>query len=247
MLVWQYDAAWAQAPALPQDSMNIRAVVYGDGLVSGYKLHPDQSLAAKLNRRIRQGGFTNVTVMDMSGPSETTGTGVERLRTLLDQKPDIVIVALGDNDGREGISIEIAYKNLLTIVSVLSQRKIYVILVGYKAPADKGYVYDKRFEAMYTNLQDTFGFAFYPFVLNGIVDNQDMSMADGYHPNNKGMEMMSEQIYPLLDGAVRWAWTAKEQHQEWMEQRNEEGAGISTVPGIPTPPQDAPVTAPIPH
>ncbi|MDE3059578.1 MAG: arylesterase, partial [Pseudomonadota bacterium] len=118
------------SPALAQD---IRVVVYGDSLTSGYELQPEQAFPARLDSKLKAVGFTNVKVINMSVAGETTAGGVERMPSLLAQHPDIVVVELGANDALRGINTIMISSNLSNIVNQLHSNNIYVVLIGMKA------------------------------------------------------------------------------------------------------------------
>ncbi|MDE3060949.1 MAG: hypothetical protein KGJ06_08050, partial [Pseudomonadota bacterium] len=81
---------------------------------------------------------------------------------------------------------------------------IYVVLIGMKAPPNMGYNYATEFENMYRQIAEAYSVPLYPFALDGIVGREDLNLADGYHPNAKGVDVMMDYIYPLVDTAVRW-------------------------------------------
>ena len=60
--------------------------------------------------------------------SDTSTHGVARLQTVVDHKPDVVIVGFGMNDWRKGISKETFRDNMRSIVDELKRHKARVIL-----------------------------------------------------------------------------------------------------------------------
>lgn len=196
----------------------IRITVFGDSLMSGYQLQPEQAFPAKLERKIKEYGFTNVTVSDMSVPGETTAGGVERIDTVVAQRPDIVVLELGANDALRGINTGVIYNNLSTILSKLVQNQVYVVFIGNKAPASMGYSYSVQLEQSYKTLADAYKVAFYPFALAGVVGHPELSLADGYHPNARGVDIMVERIYPLVDAGLRTLWNNMAYQREYQRQ-----------------------------
>src|SRR5687768_18004915 len=89
----------------------IRMIVYGDSLMSGYQLQPEQAFAAKLDRKLKEYGFDNVEVINMSEAGMTTAGGVERIQQVVNQRPDIVVLELGANDALRGINNGVIFKN----------------------------------------------------------------------------------------------------------------------------------------
>jgi acyl-CoA thioesterase I len=193
----------------------IRIVVYGDSLTSGYQLRPEQAFAGRLDRKLREVGFDNIEVINMSVFGETTTGGVERFSTLLSKRPDIVVVQLGANDVQRGITTNLIYSNLVTIVSKLQENRIYTVLVGVKAPESMGYSYSKQIEAVYNRIASFYKIPFYPAALEGVEGDPKLTLADGYHPNSKGVEVMVEGMYRLIDAGLRWKMEAQRYQKEY--------------------------------
>ena len=146
----------------------IRVVVYGDSLMSGYQMQPEQSFGSKVERKIKEVGFTNVQVINMSVAGETTAGGLERINSAIAQRPDIFVLSLGANDALRGIRPEIVNYNLGTMIGLLKQKNIYVILVGIKAPPNLGTDYSTQLEGMFRHLAKTYEVPLYPFALVGV-------------------------------------------------------------------------------
>src|SRR5688572_25630839 len=92
-------AAAGTAPTQIQQARKI--VALGDSLTSGHGLPPDQAYPAILEGMLRAAGLP-FTVISRGVAGDTTADAVRRLDAALADKPDILIVALGANDGLEG-------------------------------------------------------------------------------------------------------------------------------------------------
>jgi len=202
--------AWAEPP--------IRIVVYGDSLMGAYQMQPEEAFPARLDQKLKKVGFSNVEVINMSASNQTTADALDRLNSVLSLHPDIVILELGTDDALNGIGINVIYKNLGAILQTLAQNKVYTIIIGNKAPARMGSGYNTQFKEIYRRLAEAFALPFYPFALAGVAGNPDLNMADGIHPNAKGAEIMTDQIYPLVDAAVRWEFEVQQQQEQWRQQ-----------------------------
>jgi len=212
LLLLNADQTWAV-------QSTIRVVVYGDSLTSGYELQPEQAFPARLYRKLRENGFTNVEVVNMSVPGQTTAGGFEHISSVIDAHPDIVILQLGYNDAIRGIRIETINHNLGSIMGQLSSKQILTVLVGVRAPANMGVDYAGQLEAMYRSLAALYKAYLYPDALDIIYGRQEMNLADGLHPNARGVETMVEYMYPLIDSVVRWKWQVLQQQRDYEEQQ----------------------------
>lgn len=185
---------------------NMRVVIYGDSLTSGYQLQPNELFSTRLDMKLREIGYTNVEVVSMSVPGQTTTSGAEGIEDVIAKHPDVVIIALGNNDAVRGVNTDLIYTNLLNILGKLQQQRIYPVVLGIKAPAVRGYAYGKQLDAVFERATSFYKVAYYPNILEGIADNPDFSLADSYHPNGRGVDIIIENIYLLVDTGLRWRW-----------------------------------------
>jgi acyl-CoA thioesterase-1 len=196
----------AGLPVVASAQSAFRIVVFGDSLTSGYQLPEAEAYPAKLAGRLRDIGYQNVEVLNMSSSGRTSSVAVQEIESVLSKRPDIVIVQLGHNDALRGVNPDVVYKNLIDIIGKLQQNRVYVILFGVKAPEAMNSVYIRQLEAVYQRLVDFYRVAFLPDALAGIAGNASLNLADGVHPNGKGIDVMIDNSYLLVDGALRARW-----------------------------------------
>src|SRR6185503_8297547 len=91
-------------------------VFLGDSLTAGYGLAEEEAFPARLAAALREGGHP-VRVVNAGVSSDTSAGGLRRLPWLLTQHPDVMVVALGANDGLRGLSVSLTEKNLREIVA----------------------------------------------------------------------------------------------------------------------------------
>ncbi len=182
-------------PAQAAEPVHILA--FGDSLTAGYNLPADQSFAAQLELSLRnQGRSVRVTNAGVSG--DTSGGGLARLEWSLQDRPDLVILELGANDGLRGLSPETMRANLEAIITRLREAGARVILAGMRAPVNWGLAYKADFERVFPDLADQHDLPFYPFFLDGVIRDQSLLLDDGLHPNAKGVARIVEGILPLV-------------------------------------------------
>lgn len=198
---------------------NINVIVFGDSLTSGYKLQQEEAFPAKLERKLQQVGFTNVDVENMSNAGDTSADGLARVDKLLVKRPDIVLVEFGSNDALRGIAPSIITGNVANIVSRLQKNNVWVVLVGVKAPPSMGSAYASQLENGYASIAKSAMIGLYPSALEGILGKQEMNLADGIHPSAKGVEVMVEGIYPLVDNLVRAKYEQMRYEQQYQQQQ----------------------------
>lgn len=170
-------------------------VALGDSLTAGYGLRPEQNFPAQLEAHLKTLG-KDVTLINGGISGDTTAGGKSRLDWVLEQQPQIVIVALGGNDMLRGVEPTLTHGNLDSILHTLTQKNIVVILAGMKSAMNMGPHYAAQFNKIYPNLAKKYGVIHYPFFLEGVARKPDLNLADGIHPNAAGIAVMVEGITP---------------------------------------------------
>lgn len=72
----------------------------GDSIASGQFLSEQQAFPSVVQRRL-----TNISVVNVSVPTDTTADGLRRIDWLIRQQPAVVVVALGENDKRQAVPV----------------------------------------------------------------------------------------------------------------------------------------------
>jgi len=191
---------WA-APALAKEQL---VLAFGDSLTAGYQLKPGESFPAQLEAALRKEG-RKVRIHNAGVSGDTTAQGKARLPWVLNslkQKPDLAIVALGANDMLRGQSVATARTNLDAILTELNRRGIPVVMAGMLAAPNLGPAYGKEYNAMFPALAKKHGATLYPFFLNGVAAQKPLLLADGMHPNPKGVSVMVTNMLPTVRRAL---------------------------------------------
>jgi acyl-CoA thioesterase I len=181
-----------------------RAVlVVGDSLSAGYGLPRDAGWVHLLAGRI---GSTHAeySVVNASISGETSQGGRSRIARLLGQnRPAVVILELGANDGLRGLDLGQMQANLQAIVDACRASGARVVLVGIRIPPNYGQDYTERFTQTFVRLAQANRLAFVPFLLDGFADRLDMFQADRIHPAAAAQERMMENVWRALEPALR--------------------------------------------
>ena len=172
-------------------------VVLGDSLTAGLGVAADEAFPARLQARMRAEGYAyRVTNAGVSG--DTTAGGLRRVDWVLRANPEIVIVALGANDGLRGQSPPAIRANLEEIVARLQAAGARVLLVGMRLPPNYGADYTKEFEAIFPAVARRAKVALMPFLLDGVAADPRLNQADGIHPTAAGQQIMADRVWPYL-------------------------------------------------
>ncbi len=198
--------AMLAAPPPVRASKVLYVLVLGDSLTAGLGLPEEQSFPAQLQRALAQNGYSGTPVINGGVSGDTSAGGLTRLDWLLAEKsdkPDLVIVELGANDGMRGLDPSATRANLYTIIRRIRAAGASVLLTGMRAPPNMGAEYGAAFNSLYAELAEKHGTAFYPFFLEGVAANPALNQEDGIHPNAKGVSEIVARMLPVVIEALR--------------------------------------------
>ncbi len=175
----------------------VRIVALGDSLTSGHRLPRSEAYPARLEDALEEDGVSAV-VVNHGVSGDTSSGGLRRLPAALDDRPDILIVALGVNDGLRGVPVAQVGRNLETIIETAQAHGITVVLCAMEALPLYGWQYTVDFHNLYTVLADKYKLTLVPFLLMGVLGNQELMSPDGIHPNAAGARVIASTILPYV-------------------------------------------------
>ena len=176
----------------------ISLVGFGDSLMAGYQLPPQDAFPARLEKALKEKGL-DVTIANAGVSGDTSSGGLARIDWSVPDGTKGVILELGANDALRGIPPEVTRKNIETMITRLKDRGIAVLLAGMRAPPNMGADYAARFDPIYPELARKYGLELYPFFLDGVVTEAKLKREDGMHPNGDGIGVMVEKALPVVE------------------------------------------------
>lgn len=176
----------------------ISLVGFGDSLMAGYQLPPEDAFPARLEKALKEKGL-DVTVANAGVSGDTSSGGLARIGWSIPDGTKGVILELGANDALRGIPPEETRKNIEAMIARLKERGIAVLLAGMMAPPNMGADYAARFNPIYPDLAEKYGLELYPFFLDGVVTDAALKLEDGMHPNGNGVGIMVEKALPTVE------------------------------------------------
>jgi len=177
-------------------------VVLGDSLTAGLGVTPDEAYPALIGQRLAREGF-GYRVVNAGVSGDTTAGGRARLDWVLGVRPEIVVVALGANDGLRGQPVSAMRDNLVAIVGRVRTSGARVLLAGMRVPPNYGLAYASSFAAVFQEVAQRTGVALMPFLLDGVAGNPSLNQADGIHPNAAGHRVIADRLWPYLRPLLR--------------------------------------------
>lgn len=180
-----------------------RIAVLGDSLAVSPT--SDAGFPSVLQTRLREGGLS-WTVVNASIRGDTSAGGLRRIdRVLAAERPNILILALGANDGLRGMDITQMSRNLNEVIARAKAQGVRVLLCGMELPPIRGWGHGRSFRNTFSELADAHDLPLVPFLLAGVALNRDMNGEDGIHPNAAGAQRIAETIWPYLEPLVKGA------------------------------------------
>lgn len=170
----------------------------GDSLTEGYQLSKAEAYPALVEKALKP-RFPQIKVINGGVSGATSASGPKRLDWYLKAKPDIIVLALGANDGLRGLTVEQAEKNLIEVITKSQEKGIRVVLAGMKIPSNYGADYRTNFEKIYERLAKKYKLTLIPFLLEGVAAEPSLNLPDGIHPNAKGHEIMAKTVLKHLE------------------------------------------------
>ena len=173
-------------------------VVLGDSISAGYGIEVEGGWVALIQEKLADSN-SKYSISNASISGDTSAGGLARIDPILTaQKPAIVLLQLGANDGLRGLSPVEMKNNLAEIVRRAQKSGAKVILLGMKIPPNYGKRYVDMFYNVYPQLAKELNIPLVPFLLEDVALNKDLMQADGLHPNAKAQRILADKIEPYL-------------------------------------------------
>ncbi|WP_421723096.1 GDSL-type esterase/lipase family protein [Bauldia sp.] len=185
--------ALALALVTPAIAETVQIVALGDSNTYGFGIDRDKTYPAQLEAVLRNRGH-DVAIVNAGVNGDMTFETIARLEQSIPAGTDGVIVFLGRNDWRKGVSAVTISRNLDVIVGALRGAGMDVLLVGF-APNDFSAVAEKHGALYYENFFDgvtRFGRKMRRYKLGDL----------GGHLNPDGYAVIVERLTPTVEALL---------------------------------------------
>jgi acyl-CoA thioesterase-1 len=181
-----------------------RIVVLGDSITAGYGLDPEEAYPALLQKKIDAAGLP-YTVTNAGVSGDTSAGGLRRVAWALGQQgADVLVVALGGNDGLRGIQPEQTRENLAGIIDKARTKnpQIKVVVAGMQMPDNMGAEFTTKFKELYPAIAKEKKVALVPFLLDGVGGSEELNQEDRIHPTAEGQVKVAETVWKILKAEI---------------------------------------------
>ncbi len=198
-LVRAPETAPPPAAARAEDDPRPTLVAFGDSLTAGYGIDLDEAWPARLQERLDAEGFW-YRVVNAGVSGETTSGGLRRLPFVLDRNPnaELVVIALGGNDGLRGVPVDVMMDNLEAMIREAEGRGLRVLLAGVPAPPELGRDYEDGFADTFRDVAGATGVPLLPSLLEGVAGVAELNQRDGIHPTAEGALRLADNAFAAL-------------------------------------------------
>ena len=171
----------------------------GDSLTAGLGVPQEQAYPALIQEKIR-GKDLPFEVINAGVSGDTTAGGLARLDWVLQKKIDLLVLALGANDGLRGLPMTQTKANLQAIIDRVKAKNpgAKIVIAGMQIPPNMGGEYGVAFRAVFADLARENGAALIPFLLEGVGGHDDLNQADQIHPTAAGHKVLAENVWRVL-------------------------------------------------
>ena len=197
VLQWALMAFFSLGLLTAAQASPLHIVAFGDSLMAGYLLPEKDSFPAQLEQKLRAAGY-DVRVTNAGVSGDTASDGAERVDWSVPDDTDLVLLELGANDMLRGLAPDMTRAALAQSLARLQARHISVLLCGMKAAPNLGADYATQFAAIYPDLAQQFQVPLYPFFLEGMARQPELTLSDGLHPNAQGVDVIVAHILPVV-------------------------------------------------
>lgn len=174
-------------------------VFLGDSLAAGYGLGLEFAFPTRIQERLAAEGRPG-RVVNAGVSFDTTEGGRSRMDWVFGQHVDVLVVALGGNDGLRGIGPAEMEANLRGIVARARQQQPapVIILAGMLALPNMGSEYAEAYRDVFPRVAEDLDLRLIPFLLEGVGGDPELNQGDGIHPNEAGHRRVADNVWAQL-------------------------------------------------
>lgn len=172
----------------------------GDSLTAGLGVSTTEAYPALIEQKIQEKKLP-FSVINAGISGDTTAGGLARLEWVLQKKIDVLVIALGANDGLRGLPVAQMKTNLQAIIEQAKAKNpdVKIVIAGMRMPPNLGGEYSDAFRKVFADLAQENNAVLIPFLLEGVGGHRELNQADQIHPNAAGHKIVAENVWRVLE------------------------------------------------
>lgn len=182
----------------------VRVLIIGTSLTAGLGIDPDAAYPAVL-QQMADSNRLRVHIVNAGLSGETSAGALRRTDWLLRDRPDVVVIETGANDGLRGLEPDTTAANILGIIAKLraANPELRILLAQMEAPPNLGPQYTRRFRDLFLTVAAQEAVTLIPFFLDGVAGVPSLNQADGIHPTEAGARLAARNMWRTLAPVLR--------------------------------------------
>ena len=173
-------------------------VALGDSLTEGFGVRKEEAYPFLVEKELLSKGHA-VKFVNAGISGSTSASAPSRIKWHIRSQPDIIIIALGGNDGLRGLSVAHMKTNLSKAIELAQAKKITVLLSGMQIPLNYGKEYTETFQEVFYDLAELYKVSIIPFLLKDVGGVPSLNQPDGIHPNPEGHKIIAVTVLKSLE------------------------------------------------
>jgi acyl-CoA thioesterase I len=172
----------------------------GTSLTAGLGVELDQAYPAVIQQKIDSLGL-HYRVVNAGVSGESSAGALQRIDWVMREKPAVLLIETGANDGLRGQDLESLQANIQAIIKRVHEQApdTRIILLGMEALPNLGAQYTKAFHDIYPAVARANHIPLVPFLLAGVAGVDSLNQEDGVHPTPAGHRILASNVWPTLE------------------------------------------------
>lgn len=168
-----------------------KVVALGDSLTFGYGVPNFQSYPTLLANK------TGWHIINAGVNGDTTQNVFDRLTSVIDQNPKLILLGVGGNDVLRRVHPENTKNNLIQIIQTLQAKQIAVILIAQPHLSASALFGKASDNPIYKEVADKTGVPLFDKIWSKILSDDSLK-SDQIHANGAGYAYFSDELYKFL-------------------------------------------------
>jgi len=170
-------------------------VIIGDSLSAAHNIPIETAWPQLLQQKLIAKKYP-YKIINTSISGDTSYTALNRSKKMLPTlKPAICLIAIGANDGLQGLTLKQLKSNLHKLVKLCQQYTSKVMLFEIKLPSNYGQTFIARFSNVYHQVAKQEGIKLLPFFMGPFALDFSMFLKDRIHPTEQAQPIMANIVW----------------------------------------------------
>ena len=170
-------------------------VIIGDSLSAAHGIPIETAWPQLLQQKLIATKYP-YKIINTSISGDTSYTALNRSKKMLPTlQPAICLIAIGANDGLQGLTLKQLKSNLYELVKLCKQYTRKIMLFEMKLPLNYGQAFIARFSEIYHQVAKQEAIKLLPFFMEPFALDMSMFLKDRIHPTEQAQPIMATIVW----------------------------------------------------